>query len=330
VSTDAPHPRTALGRIGWGTWAFPCALAFATGVFVWFGKTIFSFVIPSETAVIVPQLVGLTLPDAEAQAARSGLRVTVAANEVSDKTPAGVVMGQQPDHGKSVRPGRAIAVLVSSGVKLFPMPDLRYDSLRQAKLELAGMQLRLGKTYHVNNDQVSADGVVEQNPPPLATVHPGSTVTLGLSYGPPPFVKVPNLTGINLDQALERVREAHVQLGQIVWTPFGRNGPPRGRVVRQSPAAGFQADPSQFVSLQVSAGPEEAGYTIHQVHAIVTVPQRDADVEIRMVEHDLTGTWTAYDSYARAGQKLDFTLTFVGNGTLDTYIDKDLVDEAKV
>lgn len=330
MSSETPRPRPTLGRIDWATWGFPLALAFATGVFVWFGKTLFGFVMPSETVVIVPQMVGLTLPDAEGQASRSGLRITVAANEASDTYPTGVVMGQQPEHGKSVRPGRAVAVLVSSGVRLVSMPDLRYDSLRQARLELGTLQLQLSKTYRVDNDQVPADAVVVQNPPPLTSVRTGSAVTLGISKGRPPFIKVPELTGVDLPKALQRAHDAHVQLGQIVWTPFGHAGPPRGRVVRQSPAAGLQVDSSQYVSLQVSAGPGETGYTVRQVHAIVTVPARDSEVEVKMVAHDATGTWTTYDSYAHAGQKLDFTLTFVGNGTLDTYLNKDLVDEARV
>ncbi|MDE2573413.1 MAG: PASTA domain-containing protein [bacterium] len=330
MSTQAPRDRGTIGRFDWATWGFPIALALATGVFVWFGKTIFGFAMPAETVVVVPQLMGLTLPDAEGQASRAGLRITVAANEVSDTFPEGVVMGQQPEHGKSVRPGRAIALLVSSGVKLFPMPDLRYDTLREAKIELASLQLQISKTYHVKNDQVRADAVVEQKPAPLTSVRAGSAVTLGLSQGPPPFIQVPNLTGVDLPQALARAGDAHVRLGQIVWTAFGHSGPPRGRVVRQSPAAGLQIDSGQYVSLQVSAGPGETGYSIRQVHATVTVPQRDDEVQVRVVAHDATGARTMFDSYARAGQKLDFTVTLVGGGTLDTYLGNDLVDEAKV
>lgn len=317
-------------RANWASWGFPFALVFATAVFVWFGKALFGFVAPSETVVIVPELVGLTLSDAEQQATRSGLRITVAANHASEKYPSDVVMGQQPVHGKAVRPGRAIAVLVSTGVTLFPMPDLRYESLRQARLELGRAQLQLVKVHHVINDQVPADAVVEQNPPPLTSVHAGNTVELGLSNGPPPFIKVPDLTGVDLPQALARARAAHLRLGQIVWTAFGYKGPPRGRVVRQSPAAGLQIDSSQYVSLQVSAGPGETGYTVRQVHATVNVPQRDNEVEVKMVTHDATGTWTLYDSYAQAGQKLDFTVTVIGDGTIDTYIDKSLVDEVRV
>ncbi|TAM56341.1 PASTA domain-containing protein [bacterium] len=330
MSADEPRRQRSAGGFDWATWGFPLALALATGVFVWFGKTLFGLIAPNETIVIIPQLVGLTLPDAQGQASRSGLRITVAANETSNTYPNGVVMGQQPEHGKGVRPGRAVAVLVSSGVKLVSMPDLRYDSLRQARLELGRLKLQLAKTHRVDNDQVPADAVVAQAPIPLTSVREGTAVTLEISKGPPPFIKVPNLTGTDLPAALRRAHEAHVQLGQIVWTPFGHAGPPRGRVVRQSPAAGLQADSSQYVSLQVSAGPGETGYTVRQVHATVTVPQRDSDVEVKMVAHDATGTWTTYDSYARAGQKLDFTLTFVGGGTLDTYLNNDLVNEANV
>ena len=123
-------------------------------------------------------------------------------------------------------------------------------------------------------------------------------------------------------------------LGQIVWTPFGTGGPARGVVVRQNPAANASIDPSQAVSLQISAGPGVAGYLVRQVHAVATVPSPQDGTEraqrIRIEVRDQTGTWNVYDAYAQPKQKLDFNLTVVGTSELDVYVDNELISSTKL
>ena len=89
------------------------------------------------------------------------------------------------------------------------------------------------------------------------------------------------------------------------------------------------------VSLQVSAGPREAGYVIRQVHATATVPE-DAAVtagkspSVRVSVSDETGTWNVYDAFAEPKQKLDFNLTVVGTAELDVFVNNELVDSTKL
>ena len=116
-------------------------------------------------------------------------------------------------------------------------------------------------------------------------------------------------------------------MGQVVWTPFGPDGPPRGQIAKQNPAPNALIDPFTPVSLQVSAGPDEYGYLIRQVHATATVPASDSAANVRMEVHDETGTWNVYNGYAQGGQKLDFNLTVVGQSELDTYINNELLSQ---
>src|SRR5581483_10111688 len=168
--------------------------------------------------------------------------------------------------------GRQISLIVSSGVVIFPMPDVRFETLRNAQLELSRFKLQLAKTTYVSDDTVPRAHVVAQDPLPLSRARQGSKVALTLSRGGPNAIKVPNLTGMAIDDARAEAARDHVHLGQIVWTPFGNAGPPRGTIVRQSPAAGAAIDPYDDVSLQVSDGPGQFGYIIRQVHATATVP----------------------------------------------------------
>jgi beta-lactam-binding protein with PASTA domain len=254
----------------------------------------------------------------------------VVSKQPIDRFPKDVVMGQQPAAGSRVRVGRQVSIIVSTGVVIFPMPDLRYQSLREANLQMGRNKLALAKTTLVPNDDVPANHVLVQDPPPLTSVREGTKVTLTLSKGPPSSVKVPNFVGSSIDDARDDASRAKIHLGQVVWTPFGPSGPARGRIVRQSPGAGSDIDPFQPVSLQVSAGPNEYGYLIRQVHATATVPARDSAANVRMEVRDDTGRWNVYNGYAQGGQKLDFNLTVVGTAELDTYIDNELLSQVKL
>jgi serine/threonine-protein kinase len=308
-------------------WVFALSLALAVGVVVWFGRSVKDFFEPTVADVFVPSFSGQSVDDATAEAERLKLRATVVANQPSDRFPKDVIMSQQPVAGSHVREGREISLVVSTGVTIFPMPDLRYQSLREANLALDRDRLPLVKTTVVANDDVLANHVLSQDPAPLTSVREGTKVTLTLSKGPPSSVRVPNFVGEFIDDARADAARNKVHLGQIVWTPFGPDGPPRGEVEKQNPGPNSVIDPFAPVSLQVSAGPTEYGYLIRQVHATATVPASDSSANVRMEVHDETGTWNVYDGYAEGGQKLDFNLTVVGKSELDTYINNELLSQ---
>ena len=305
-------------------------LALAIGVLVWFGRSIKDFLGPSAASILIPALIGQTQADAVAECGRLQLRCTVIASQPSDRFPKDIVMSQAPPSGSRVREGRQVSLVVSTGVTIFPMPDLRFESLRNAGLDLNRLKLQIDRTTSVANDDVPANHVVGQDPPPLSSVRQGSKVSLTLSKGPPSGVKVPNFTGLSIDDARATAQRERIKLGQIVWTPFGPGSLPRGTIVRQKPGPGEQIDPFEEVSLQVSAGPTEYGYLIRQVHATATVPARDDAARVRMEVRDETGTWNVYDAFAQGGQKLDFNLTVVGTAELDTYINNELLNQTQL
>ena len=311
-------------------WLLALSLAFAVGVLVWFGRSIREFFAPSSATVFVPAFAGQTNSDAQIECGRLRLRCVVITNRPSDRYPKDVVMGQQPDSGARVREGRQVSLILSSGVTVFPMPDLRFESLRNADLDLSRFKLQLDKATYVPDDNVPRDHVGGQDPLPLSSVRQGSRVSLQLSNGPPGGVKVADFTGMPIDAARAAAQRQRIHLGQIVWTPFGTGGPPRGIVVQQNPGRGSTIEPFEEVSLQVSAGPGEYGYLIRQVHASATVPPRDDAAHVRIEVRDETGTWNVYDGFAQGGQKLDFNVTAVGSAELDTYINNELVNQTQL
>ncbi len=316
-------------------WYFAFALALFVGVGVWFARAIGDFITPPTQSVATPSFVGQTLSDAMDTATRTRMRAVVVQRTPSDKYPKDVVMRQDPAAGTQVRQGRQISLVVSNGVQIFAMPDVRYETRRELGLDLSRYKLQLGKVKVVASDDVPADAVVSQDPLPLTSVRAGSVVNVELSRGGPNSIRVPNFIDEQIDDARQNASDAHVHFGQIVWTPFGRFGPPRGTIVRQNPGPNAVIDPLQPVSLQVSAGPREAGYLIHQVHATVVVPEDAAGDNgqpptVRVQIRDETGTWNVYSAYASPKQRLDFNLNVVGTSELDVFVNNELVDSTKL
>ena len=311
-------------------WILALALAFFVAVLVWFARSVQEFFGGNSTELLLPVFSGQTISDALAECTRLQLTCSVVAHQPSERFPRDVVMGQQPAAASRVRSGRAISLVVSTGINIFPMPDLRFDSLRNVTLELANVKLHLAGTKIVPNGDIPANHVVNQVPPPLSSVREGSDVSLTLSKGPPPNLKVPNFVQMSVESARDAAAAAKIHLGQVVWTPFGPGGPPRGTVVRQNPPAGKNIDPFALISLQVSAGPTEYGYLVRQVHVTAAIPARNDIAHVRMQVRDQTGTWNVYDGYAQGGQKLDFNVTAIGTAELETYVNNELLDSAKI
>jgi hypothetical protein len=60
------------------------------------------------------------------------------------------------------------------------------------------------------------------------------------------------------------------------------------------------------------------------------IPLRDDTAHVRMQVRDETGTWNVYDAYAQGGAKIDLNVTAIGTAELDTYVNNELLDVAKI
>ncbi len=307
-------------------WVFPIVLAAFTGVAVWFGHAIYLFLLPPAGTVTVPSFVGQTMSDADAEIARLHLTASVLSHTTSDKYPKGVVIEQQPVAATAVREGRQISFVISDGIVARLMPDLRYQSMREVNVDLAQARLTLGKTTYAKSDIVPEDHVVDQNPEPMANVGDGDSVDITLSKGGAATLRVPSFVGMNVNDARAAAAKAGIKLGQIVWTPLGSGGPAHGQVARQVPAAGTKVNSYDPVSIQVSAGPNESGYIVRQVHLLVSVPVPEGiaqgqQLKLRLAVNDATGTYDLFNAYAQPGQKFDFTVTAIGSSIVEMYVD---------
>jgi eukaryotic-like serine/threonine-protein kinase len=316
-------------------WLFPIVLIVFVAVVVWFGRQIYDFILPSSATVTVPSFVGQTLNDANAEIERLKLNSVVVDHQTSDRYPKDVVMMQRPEAGQQVRKGRQVSFIISDGIVARLIPDLRYQSMREVQLDLSRSHLQLGKVKYARSDVIPEGHVISQNPPPLVSAHEGDVVAVVVSRGGRSNLIVPDFVGLTIDQARALATDAGVKIGQIVWTPLGKNAPPHGMVARQVPPPKAKIASYDPVALQVSSGPNESGYVIRQVHVLVSVPEvQDVEngeqLDVRLSLTDATGQYDLYHAFAEPGQKLDFTVTTVGTSLLDMYVNNTLVGETRL
>jgi beta-lactam-binding protein with PASTA domain len=316
-------------------WVFPIVLAIFVAALVWFGRSIHDFLLPPSDTVTVPSFVGQTLTDANAEVERLKLTGAVIDHTTSDRYPKNVVIMQRPDAGTAVREGRQISFVISDGIIARLMPDLRYQSMREVNLDLSRSKLQLGKVTYVKSDVIPDGHVISQDPSPLSSVVEGDTVNLTVSRGGASQLHVPNFVGMNVDAARALADKDGIKLGQLVWTPLGRNGPAHGQVTLQMPKAGTKVAAYDQVSLQVSSGPYESGYIIRQARLLVSVPVPEnvpngKQLEVRLAMTDATGKYDLYHAFAEPGQKLDLTVTAIGTSVVDMYVNDVLVGETRL
>ena len=92
--------------------------------------------------------------------------------------------------------------------------------------------------------------VLSQAPTPGADLDKGGQVTIVVARGPS-TLEVPNVVGLTVDQAFERLEAAHLK-GRSVKVSSPQ---PVTRVIRQAPAGGSQAKKGSRVLLTISKGP---------------------------------------------------------------------------
>jgi beta-lactam-binding protein with PASTA domain len=208
----------------------------------------------TQQHVTVPDVVGLEESAARNTLAERGFTVEVA-REVSDD-PEGLVTDQDPDAGSSLTQGAKVSIVVSTGPE--QTRTLTETQTRTNEPETTEMPDFVGTEYPDAVEQALDSGlfpnsfpaesaedrgtVVDQGPEAGARVVPGSTVRIDVSLGEGPREEqqVPDLTGLELPDALRACADAGFTCRAV---PEG--GP--GRVVTaQRPVVGGSTELSQI------------------------------------------------------------------------------------
>jgi serine/threonine-protein kinase len=188
----------------------------------------------------VPTLVGSTQAAATQALTTAGLGVGTVTQEFS-RAQSGTVIRTDPPAGQRLRKGASVALVVSKGVEMLTVPDVRakQQAAAVASLRNAGFAASVTQVF---SDSVPA-GIVADQSPNSGTAPRGSTVTLQVSKGPE-LITVPDVTGQPQDEAVAQLEALGLKT-RVISIP----GP--GIVRQQTPSAGTKVRKATTVTLYV-------------------------------------------------------------------------------
>ena len=248
------------------------ALTFATGLVVVLGlfigvASIYQAVTGSAVA---PDLVGLTVTEAQTLVKREGLNWQQ--TEVNhDKIAAGIVISQTPEADSEMRKGDSVVVTVSLGPTHLITPDVigmtRADAAQ--KLKDKGLSMVVFKSPSTE----PIDTVIAQNPLKDEPCVLGQEIEVTVSGG---STLVPDFSGQTYDSALQLIKENNLSAGKV---EYGEAVSPDkiGTVLAQSPAAGTMAVLDTQVTLTIGI----QGKAFH-ADVNVNVPEGAQSVPLRV------------------------------------------------
>jgi beta-lactam-binding protein with PASTA domain len=180
-------------------------------------------------AVPVPNFVGLTRQGTKDLAKKSRMRYQVIDSVYTILVPRGCVAEQNPKPGFKVKKWRNIALTINAyRPEMVAVPDLVDLPLRQAIALMESSGLLMGSLRY--KPDLSVNVVLNQlyngkDIPAKDSVQKGSVIDLVLGKGlSNQRTSVPNLIGMNLESATDRIFSASLNLGTYIFDKTIRSG----------------------------------------------------------------------------------------------------------
>jgi eukaryotic-like serine/threonine-protein kinase len=203
--------------------------------------------------VVVPSLVGKSLPEAGALAARGRLALRVEGRRNDPKLGRDLIVEQEPAAGAAIKRQRSIRVWVSLGPRRLNVPGVEGESVRSGRLLLDQAQVPVGRVIEVND--AAEEGTILQQHPPMGETDTlaaeGATLLVSRGLGNREYV-MPDLIGRPALGVLESLRNAGLKVTDVRYRAYPGAAP--GLILRQAPLAGYRVSPQTSISLDVSQG----------------------------------------------------------------------------
>ncbi len=226
------------------------------GIFYFLWSTFLKDVLTPVEELLVPQFVGQRYESVSGN--ENYAAFALEPSWVHDEADEGLIIAQSPEDGSPVKEGARVTLTVSLGPETDEpvlMPPLAGQNVSDADAQLRAMNFtpQVNREY---NESVALDHVISTEPAAGTALQEGQIVILRVSDGPEEKkLKVPSLTGLPLERALEKLKQegftAEPSVGQA------ESDLPKDTVTFQSLDAGVEVSPDTVINLLISDGPPE-------------------------------------------------------------------------
>ncbi len=183
--------------------------------------------------VDLPKLIGETETDARAALDAAGFVVSTG-RRTDENVAAGRVVEQQPSDAQAP-PGSEIHLVISDGPAPVEVPNVVGKTFDDAQKTLTAKRFKVTRQDEYS-DSVPAGQVIRHEPVKGSEAPRDSTVTVVVSRGPD-LVTVGDYRGMTVEDAVEALEEAGLQVDVVGYRPFRRvrqQDPPEGEKVRRN------------------------------------------------------------------------------------------------
>lgn len=225
----------------------------ALGIFIAILLIFDNILIPlyvSGTEVRVPNVIGMTESEAIEALEDADFNPQIADTSFGVSLPPGRIFLQKPEANKIVKQGRTIFLFLSGGDQVIAVPDLIGKSVRDARLSLERVGLKLGKIDEVPSSQPK-DMIFDQQFAEGTRLKKGNsvgiTVSIGKGFGD---IIVPDLIGKSLTEAKKILTDSTLIIGKINYQISSTLLP--NTVLDQYPAPGNKLNSGNAVDLFIT------------------------------------------------------------------------------
>jgi serine/threonine-protein kinase len=210
----------------------------------------------SSPEINVPKVIGLKEQEAISLLKDASLDPVVGDTTFDDRFPSGSVIVQKPDVGSVVKKGRRVYLFVSGGEPIVNVPGLKGKSIRESKLALERVGLKLGNISQ-QSSQNPKDVVFDQQYAMGTPLRKGETVGLTVSTGPVEEgdITVPDLIGKSLADAQKVLADSNLTVGKVNYQLSFSLLP--NTILDQYPSKGNKVNKGATVDLFVTKQGEE-------------------------------------------------------------------------
>lgn len=227
------------------------------GVIVFVGIKFFN-VFDNAAAVFnksktVPNFVGMTLTDAEADAEKLG--ITLVQRAVVDSIePQDTILTQDIDEGVSITDKMEIIVTVSSGANVYSMPNVVGEEESLAIAKITGSELNANIIIEYEYDESHPEGtVIKQSPEGDSQVTESVEVVLTICRDQDSLnAVVPNVVGLSETDAKNKITSSGLTVGNVSYTTSSSVA--KGYVITQTANPGEEILKNSSIDIVVSSG----------------------------------------------------------------------------
>ena len=215
-----------------------------------FGKDVFIRHFFNTRLTVIPDVINLDKKDAVEYLKKAGLKVKII-NSKTEKVPLDTVYNQDPRPGKEVKVNRVIRIWVNNGEDV-KVPNIIGLELLEARSRLKGQNIQIETIdYYPSNQKYNTILGVYPKPGTKLEINQKISILVSSQQMVDPSV-MPNITGLDLNDARELLKQIGLDIGNISRTSDPTL--PVNTIISTNPAAGTKIQRGQKVSIVLNTG----------------------------------------------------------------------------